>query len=1399
MFASIISMVILTFAGTVQAQPFAYVANQGGNNVSVINTATDTLGTNFTVGTGPNGLAVDNIGKRVYVANITSNDVSVFDNMSNTVIATIPVGANPRAVAVNSAGTRVYVSSSNVNSVSVIDTMTNTVIATIPVGLAPRGVAVNAAGTRVYVANASSNNISVIDATNNTVITTVGVGTNPFGVSVNPAGTRVYVTNQNTNDVAVIDATNNSFLTGVIVGSVPRGIAVNPAGTRAYVANTGGNTVSVIDITNNTVVATVPVGSSPVGVAVNPAGTKIYVANGSTNNVSVIDGGSNLVISTLAAGSSPGGIAMGPILSPLAPNLVSVTPGNGFASVVFSPPTNDGGSPITSYTAKSNPANITVTGTSSPLVVTGLTNGTSYTFTVVATNVAGSSLPSAVSSAVIPAGPPAAPTITSVTTGNGQATVLVTLNSSNGSPITGYTVTSNPAGGLDNSAGMLFAGHTITGLTNGVAYTFTVVATNAIGSSPPSAPSSSVTPATVPSAPIIGTATGGNTQASVSFAPPTSNGGAAITSYQVTTNPVTLNTSGTGSPIVVTGLTNGTTYTFTVRAFNSAGASAPSASSNSVVPLSSGLAASQRAVLISLYASTNGASWTNKTNWNGVAGTECTWFGVICNSTQSNVIGIQLRSNNLVGTLPVLSGLTALQSFDVRVNQLTGPVPSLTGLTALQSFAFGTNQLSGVIPDLTGLTNLRFFDAFTNQLTGSIPSLTGFSALRTFSVGGNQLTGTIPSLSGLTNLFELYFWGNQLTGTIPSLSGLTALQFIEVHGNQLTGSLPSLSGLTALKRFYAFGNQLTGPIPSLSGLTALTDFRVHVNNLSGAIPSLSGLTALQFFNARNNLLTGQIPSLSGLTALQDFRVLGNSLSGPIPSLNGLPSLLVFRVESNQLSGPVPTPPATLQAGQSNLCANTLTSSGLPATDIAWDAATGVNWQACQTGAAVTLSPPLVNFDSRTVNTTSPISAVTLTNSGTSGLIISRMAGSGDFGFTSTCPVSGSPIAPGGTCQFNTTFTPLSVAVINGAITITSNARGSPHTIALVGTGTAAAVPGLGVSTDALAFGAQTINSTSAAKSLVITNTGFANLVLSNIAVDAPFSRIATSTSASPVDCGGTVAPSSSCQIAIVYTATVIGEQSGKLTISNNASQTPVTIALSGSGTPVPVPVISIGNALVFGDQIVNTISTVQNLTIRNTGAATLLISAVSLAGINANSFAFSGQSACASIAPQGSCTLFVTFTPTTTGAKTAQINFTSNAQNAALVNATTLGGNGVLAPRPIANLVTTAIGFGNVIVGGATPNQVVTLTNTGGQAMSIQRIDVTGDFVQTNNCGNSLAPLASCTINMTYTPLDSGAVFGELLITSNATSSPDRIQLGGTGCRWFSQSKSRLFLTVCGG
>ena len=175
-----------------------------------------------------------------------------------------------------------------------------------------------------------------------------------------------------------------------------------------------------------------------------------------------------------------------------------------------------------------------------------------------------------------PARVPDAPTGVSAVAGSGSATVSWTAPANGGSVITRYTVvpyiggtaqTARTVTGTPPAASLV-----VTGLTNGTAYTFTVMATNAVGNGAVSAPSTAVTPTGVPGAPTGVVGVRGDGAVTVSWTAPVSNGGSGITGYTVTpfigtvAQPVT---TVTGDPpaasVTVTGLTNGTAYTFKVR------------------------------------------------------------------------------------------------------------------------------------------------------------------------------------------------------------------------------------------------------------------------------------------------------------------------------------------------------------------------------------------------------------------------------------------------------------------------------------------------------------------------------------------------------------------------------------------------------------------------------------------------------------------------------------------------------------------------------------------------------------------------------------------------------------------------------------------------------------------
>ena len=287
--------------------------------------------------------------------------------------------------------------------------------------------------------------------------------------------------------------------------------------------------------------------------------------------------------------------------TPFPPTNVTAAPGNGTATVKYLPPAVDNAS-ITSYTITANPGGQTcVSTTSFPCIVTGLTNGTAYTFTATAHNPYGTSIASAPSSAVTPQPLPGAPTGASAVAGNASALVSWTAPAPNGDPVTSYKVSSLP-GGKTCTAHAPTTSCTVTGLPNGRSFTFTVTATNLIGTGAPSAATAPVTPAapTVPGAPSGVTATldtsNPNNYAwyTIGFTQGASNG-STITNNNVTVTDLTNShvlgpiTFAAGSPIEVpyantadgtsTGAvvaSPGDTLQFAVTATNAVGTSAPS-------------------------------------------------------------------------------------------------------------------------------------------------------------------------------------------------------------------------------------------------------------------------------------------------------------------------------------------------------------------------------------------------------------------------------------------------------------------------------------------------------------------------------------------------------------------------------------------------------------------------------------------------------------------------------------------------------------------------------------------------------------------------------------------------------------------------------------------------------
>jgi hypothetical protein len=412
---------------------------------------------------------------------------------------------------------------------------------------------------------------------------------------------------------------------------------------------------------------------------------------------------------------------------------------------------------------------------------------------------------------------------------------------------------------------------------------------------------------------------------------------------------------------------------------------------------------------------------------------------------------------------------------------------------------------------------------------------------------------------------------------------------------------------------------------------------------------------------------------------------------------------------------------------------------------------------------VSLSATSLTFTSQLLGSTSAPQAVTLTNNGNAPLTISRIVVTGDFALTHNCPLAPATLAAVARCTINVTFTPTAAGARGGAVTITDNASGSPHTVSLTGTGIG---PAVSLSPTSLSFGNQPVGATSAAQTVTLTNSGTNTLNISSILTGGDFAQTN--------NCGASLAPAASCAIRVTFTPAAAGSRAGTLTIADNASGSPHAVALSGTGIQPAVGLVP--TALAFGNQRVGTTSSAQTVALTNSGAATLNITSVGVTG----DFVLAATTTCPSsgtVAAGASCSLDVTFTPTATGARTGTVSITSDAPGSP--HQVALSGTGIVGPA--VSLSPTSLSFGNQLVGTTAAPQTVTLSNTGGGPLEITSIIASGDFAQSNNCGGSVAAEASCTINVTFTPTATGARTGTVSITSDAPGSPHTVLLGGTG------------------
>ena len=406
-------------------------------------------------------------------------------------------------------------------------------------------------------------------------------------------------------------------------------------------------------------------------------------------------------------------------------------------------------------------------------------------------------------------------------------------------------------------------------------------------------------------------------------------------------------------------------------------------------------------------------------------------------------------------------------------------------------------------------------------------------------------------------------------------------------------------------------------------------------------------------------------------------------------------------------------------------------------------------------SAITFSPPSLTF-SQNVNTTSAPQTITVTNFGGSPINGLSIATSGAFSQTNNCP---SVLVAATSCTVTVWFTPSAAGSVTGSLNVRDDSYnlGSSQVIILKGTGTA---PSASITPTSLSFSTQVAGTTSSARIITVLSNGTGSLQVSNVVATAPFSQTN--------NCSGPIAAGGSCTIQVSFAPTVVGTASGSVTITDNAGTQKVT--LSGSGS---APITFSPTSLSFGN-VVEATSSTHTITLTNHLNTTLTVSSVAVSGVN-GPFAVASNP-CAAVAAGASCTVGVTFSPTTVGSATGTLTFNDSAITSP--QTVSLSGTG---SAPV-TLSATSLSFSTTVAGNTSAAKTVTLTNNQATTLSNIGIAASGPFaVASNTCGTSVLAGKSCTVGVTFSPTAVGSATGTLTFNDSAITSPQTVSLSGTG------------------
>ncbi|MBS4029014.1 MAG: choice-of-anchor D domain-containing protein, partial [Ignavibacteriales bacterium] len=476
---------------------------------------------------------------------------------------------------------------------------------------------------------------------------------------------------------------------------------------------------------------------------------------------------------------------------------------------------------------------------------------------------------------------------------------------------------------------------------------------------------------------------------------------------------------------------------------------------------------------------------------------------------------------------------------------------------------------------------------------------------------------------------------------------------------------------------------------------------------------------------------------------------------------GLVDLTISNVTSNNAQFSVTPTSVVVAASQSKMFYVTYsptTASAQSATiTFTHSGATSPNTVSV-TGTGITpvfsVSPSSVSFGNVVLGTLK-LDSVAVTNTGTASLNISNV--SSDNAEFTVSPTSKQTIslAPNASQKFYVTFIPASTGAKTATITFNDDASGSPHSVSLSGTGTA---PVFSSSANSVALG-NVLTGTTKQDSVTITNTGTATLAITNVTSDNAKFTVTPTT--------GTIAPSATKKYYITFAPTAVGNQGGTISFTDNANGSPHSVSVNGTGV---APAFSVAPASIAFGNVNTTITKRDSIAVTNTGTATLNIT-----NVTSNNAKFTVTPTSVALAPSVVQKFYVTFAPTANGNQSGTISFTDNASGSP--HSVAVSGNGI---SPIYSASASTFSFGNVVAG-QTKKDSVTISNTGNATLIISGITFNGNQYAITPATATIIASSSQKFYITFAPTSNGVKNDTIKFTHNASGSPSKISLSGTG------------------